>query len=198
MLDKMKPPTRRGILSFTSSIYDPLGFLSPFILRARMILQELCRLKLGWDERIPEEQYVKWIKWVSDLEKVVSFRIDRCIKPEDFGPISDAHLHHFADASEKGYGTVTYIRLENKSGRVHCTLLLSKARVSPIKPVTMPRMELTAATVAVRVYKMLRDELDLPLAESYFWTDSTSVLKYIRNENSRFHTFVANNFGGHS
>ncbi|KAL7881128.1 hypothetical protein SRHO_G00033820 [Serrasalmus rhombeus] len=67
-----------------------------------------------------------------------------------------------------------------------------KARVTPLKPTTIPRLELTAAALAVKVDVMLKKELQLPLADSKFWTDSTAVLKYIANEKIRFKTFVAN------
>lgn len=69
---------------------------------------------------------------------------------------------------------------------------MGKARLAPLKPITIPRMELTAAMVAGRMDKMWRKELQMQLQDSIFWTDSTSVLKYIGNETSRFRTFVAN------
>lgn len=84
--------------------------------------------------------------------------------------------------------------LKNTEHKVHRSFIMGKARVAPLKPVTIPRMELTAATVAARVDKMMQAELELavPLEPSIFWTDSTSVLKYINNETTRFPTFVAN------
>lgn len=88
--------------------------------------------------------------------------------------------------------TVTYLRLQNCNNVVNISFLLGKARVAPLKPVTIPRLELTAAVLAIRIDKMLREQLQLQLENSCFWTDSTSVLKYIRNENKRFRTFVAN------
>ena len=69
---------------------------------------------------------------------------------------------------------------------------MGKARVAPLKPATIPRMELTAATMASRMDTLLRKELQMELADSVFWTDSTSVLKYINNKTARFRTFVAN------
>ena len=74
----------------------------------------------------------------------------------------------------------------------HCSILFGKSRVAPLKPVTIPRMELTATTLAARLDKHLRRELSIPIHETVLWTDSTLVLQYIRNESRRFQTFVAN------
>lgn len=189
---KSMPVTRRGILSVVSSIYDPLGFLSPFILPAKIIVQSLCRLKLTWDEEIPEDMASRWLAWLSDLSKFASFSVRRCIKPEGFGPVTSAQLHHFSDASERGYGVVTYLRIKNSHGQVHCSFLLGKARVTPLKPFTVPRLELTAATIAVKMDKLMKRELRMDLKESVLWTDSTTVLRYIDNDGARFKTFVAN------
>lgn len=82
--------------------------------------------------------------------------------------------------------------MQNSNNVVHVAFLMGKARVTPLKAVTIPRLELTTAVLAVRVDLMLRAELQIPLQESVFWTDITSVLKYIKNEDKRFHTFVAN------
>ncbi|XP_064638263.1 uncharacterized protein LOC135494281 [Lineus longissimus] len=195
-VDKDKMPARCGILSVTSSVFDPIGFLSPFILKAKLILQDLCRLKIGWDDDIPEEHLSKWQRWLSDLPKVSNFKTDRCVKPKDFDNIVSSQfssqLVHFSDSSEVGYGVMSYLRLVNGDGRIHCCLLLNKSRVAPLKHITMPRMELAGATVAVRVDRMLRKEIDLPVDRSILFTDSTAVIKYIRNRGTRFKTFVAN------
>lgn len=184
--------TRRGILSVVGSVYDPLGFLAPFVLPAKLIMQELCRKNLGWDENIPQTVSQWWTVWLADLKKMTEFRVDRCMKPASFGQIINAQLHHFSDASESGYGTVSYLRLENNDKEVHVAFMMGKARVSPLKQVMIPRLELTAAVLAVKVDRMLRNELQLQLNQSIFWTDSTTVLKYINNETKRFRTFVAN------
>ena len=189
---QQKPLTRRGILSMMSSIYDPLGMLSPVILPARNILQELCRRRTGWDDAVPEHLAQEWSKWMEELHQLTDFGVDRCFKSPEFGEAVESRLHHFSDASETGYGTVSYLVQKNSSNQIHCAFVLGKARVTPLKPTTIPRLELTAATLAVRVDVMLKKELQLALSDSVFWTDSTAVLKYLANENIRFKTFVAN------
>ena len=187
-----KPLTRRGILSTVGSFYDPLGILSPVIFTAKRILQDLCRKGLGWDDAIPASAAQEWRDWVKELQTLDGFRTSRCLKPPNFGEITSAQLHHFADASEEGYGTVTYLLLHNHQGLAHRAFIMGKSRVAPLKTVTIPRMELTAAVVAARMDKLWRRELRMELQDSVFWSDSTSVLKYIKNETSRFRVFVAN------
>ncbi|XP_051784871.1 uncharacterized protein LOC127528375, partial [Erpetoichthys calabaricus] len=187
-----KPATMRGILSVVSSVYDPLGFLAPALLPAKLILRDLCKEKFGWDEQVEVKHIQKWKKWMDDLQLLVDYKVNRCFKPTGFGTIKTAQMHHFADASEDGYGTVTYLVLTNEEGKKHCSFLMAKSRVAPLKQVTIPRLELTATVVAIKMDKMLKGEFQMPLEESTFWTDSTTVLKYISSESTRFKTFVAN------
>lgn len=92
-----------------SSLYDPLGFLAPFIMTAKLMLQELCRRNLKWDERIPRLFSKQWSDWLSDLQRISGFKVARCIKPQDFGTSITAQIHHFSDANQAGYGTVSYL-----------------------------------------------------------------------------------------
>ncbi|XP_071150422.1 uncharacterized protein [Mytilus edulis] len=163
---KDKPATRRGILSMTSSVFDPLGFLAPFCLVGKSILQELCRLGIGWDDAIPQVLSEKWTQWLCDLEKLSEFKVNRCLKPSGFGEIVAADLHHFADASEIGYGVVSYLHIKNEEGNTYCSFIMGKSQVTPLKQVTIPRLELTAATVAVRTNKMILKELEIPVQRS--------------------------------
>ncbi len=130
--------------------------------------------------------------WLEKLHQLEDFKVCRCLKPSNFGDIASAQLHHFADASNDGYGTVTYLLLHNIDQQAHCAFIMGKACVAPLKSITIPCMEKTASVVASRMDKMWRKELHMQLQESVFWTDSTSVLKYIRNETSRFETLGAN------
>lgn len=187
-----RPFTRRGLLSVVGSVYDPLGILSPVVLPAKTILQDLCRLKLGWDDDLPEHIKKRWSDWLASLPALENFSFPRCLKPEGFGDYGFAQLHHFADASEYAYGSVSYLLMRSASNKLHCAFMMGKSRVAPLRPPTIPRMELTAATVAVKMDGVLRRELQLDLDQSMFWTDSTVVLRYLQNETTRYRTFVAN------
>ena len=187
-----KPATRRGILSSISSIYDPLGLVSPFLLTGRSILQELCKDGANWDDPVSEEMKGRWEKWKSDLLNLSHLKIPRCYKPDDLGPVANAQLHHFSDASQKGYGQCSYLRLTDKNNQVTSALVMAKSRVVPTKAITIPRLELTAALTSVRVSEFLNKELTYESVQNFYWTDSRVVLGYVVNESKRFHVFVAN------
>ena len=187
-----KPLTRRGILSTISSVYDPLGFLAPVILTGRQILQSLCRDKPDWDDPVPEPLRHSWEKWRNSLHHLEKLKIQRCYKPHAFGELTSVQLHHFSDASDHGYGQCSYLRLTDDTGRVHCSFVMGKARVTPLKPVTIPRLELTAALLSVRISASLQEELEYDQITEVFYTDSQVVLGYIKNDARRFHVFVAN------
>lgn len=188
---KEKTITRRGILSTVASVYDPLGFLSPYILTGKGVLQKMCKQGVGWDDPLPPELQPRWEAWLRDLENLPEIQIPRCFIPESLGAVQKIELHHFSDASNSGYGQCSYIRVVAEE-QVHCALVMGKARVAPINIITIPRLELTAATVSAAVSKLLREELELKIDQEFFWTDSQVVLGYIKNEARRFHVFVAN------
>ena len=189
---KDKPITRRGILSIVSSVYVPLGFVAPFILPAKRLLQDLCRKSLGWDDLVLNEDLACWKNWLRDLPKLESLRVECCLKPANFGEITSSQIHHFADACQFAYGAVSYLRVTNGQGDIYCSFLIGKARLSPLKQLTIPHLELSAAVVAARLDRMLRQEIDMQVDESVFWTDSSCVSGYISNDSRRYHTFVAN------
>lgn len=187
-----KPFTRRGILSTVSSIYDPLGFIAPVILSGKRILQELTRDNIDWDEPVPELLHQQWEKWVCTLPSLENLHIDRCYKPRDFGEVSTAELHNFSDASCHGYGQCSYLRLINSQHQVHCSFVMGKARVAPLRSITIPRLELTAALLSAKVSSVLKRELEFTQMKETLWTDSQVVLGYLNNDARRFHVFVAN------
>ena len=119
-------------------------------------------------------------------------RIPRCFKPEDFGVVKRVELHHFSDAIMTDYGQSSYLRLVDDNDKVCCSLVLGKARVTPLRQISIPRLELTAAVLSVRIADVLKNELQYDNITEYFGTDSKVVLGYIANDARRFHVFVAN------
>lgn len=189
---KDKPTTRRGILSTISSVYDPLGAVSPVILVGKQILQALCRQNVNWDDPVPDDILPLWEKWRTELPLLEKLTFPRCLKPTDFGDPASVEIHSFSDASDNDIGQISYLRTINHSGEVHVSFLLAKSRVAPLKPISIPRLELTAAVVSVNVASMLKSELDIDDIQCYYHTDSEIVIGYINNDARRFHVYVGN------
>ena len=113
----------------TSYIYDPLGIISPVVLPAKKLIQDLCKQGLSWDEKIGVEEAVRWEKWLSELPKLSEISLARCLKPADFGIANVTELHHFADASQIAYGVVSYARfVGEEKNAVHCSFLVGKSQ----------------------------------------------------------------------
>ena len=186
-----KPDTRRGLLSTTASLFDPLGLVAPVLLVPKLIQQELCRRELTWDEPIPAELVEDIRAWRSDTALLSELKIKRVYQD---GASKDykRELHVFCDASESAYGVAVYLKSVGVGHEgVSVTLVVGKARVAPIKSISIPRLELTAATLAAKTSKFVLQELDHSDIEVYFWSDSMTVLHYIRNKATRFKVFVA-------
>ena len=118
--------------------------------------------------------------------------ITRCIKPKIFGEAIHCSLHYFSDAYETGYGMSAYIRLINAEGVVHCSLLVGKSRVAQLKFLSITRLELTAATLSVKVSRIIKEEIDVHINDEIFWTNSQIVLGNINSDVQYFKIFVAN------
>lgn len=183
--------SRRAMLSFVSSVYDPLGLISPILLPGKILFQEATRLKISWDNDVPMNLFDRWKSWSNSLSLLDRLRFDRCVLPRGFEN-GVCELHHFSDASSLAYGSCSYLRVINEEGKLHVSLLASKCRLAPLKQTTIPRLELCAALSAVQLDQLMRRELDIQFVDSYFWTDSQIVLAYIANEKRRFKVYVSN------
>ena len=179
-------------MSAAYSLFDPLGFIAPYTMKAKLLLQTLSRKRLGWDETLQETDKEQWKRWLDDLPKLHEIQVDRCFKPKGFGEVKEVQLHLFSDASRQGYAAAAYLRLKDVTNQVHCAFVMGKARLAPIREISIPRLELSAAVISVRLSKIIREELDMTIDRVCYWTDSTSVLKCINNESKRFHTFESN------
>ncbi|XP_068246538.1 uncharacterized protein [Palaemon carinicauda] len=189
---KDNPFTRRGLLSTISSLYGPFRLLSPIILPAKKLLQELCHVEsLDWDERIPDEPAERWQHWIQGLHLLEQLSIPKCFKSSWFGNVTGSSLVLFSDASTFGYGVAAYLVLHD-GNQVQSNLVMGKSRVSPKKVVNIPRLELTAATVSVKVAQHILKELEFTVGKVVYYTESTTVLHYIHSNTERFPVFVAN------
>lgn len=188
---KPRPPTRRGILTVVSSIYDPLGFLSPIVLPVKRLLQSLCKdPKLDWDDMVSEEQQDWWKEWLTQLPMLDGLSVKRCIM--ESGQSSDVEAHVFCDASTQGTAASVFLRMPRVEGGYHTSFLLGKARVPPSTTVvTIPRLELTAAVLAVKLASTAQTEMNV-VKRVYFYSDSQAVLKFINTDTQRQPIFIAN------
>ena len=185
-----KLTTRHQMLSMVSKIYDPIELTALFLKR---ILQELCRSNFTWDGAVSDDYIVECQKWKKELHLLEYLKMERCFKLSKFGRVIGCSLHHFSDASQDGYGQVTLLRIVDEKGYITCSLVMAKSRAPPTKFVSIPRLELTAAALFIKVSTMLRRKLAIhPTIKEYFWTDSEVVLGYVSNDPKRFKIFVAN------
>ena len=139
--------TKRDVLQTSSQIYDPLGWVTPVTVRAKILLQEIWQAKLTWDEPLPKEITDSWLTILPDLMKLPRFTISRIYL--SMPVTSTCHLYAFSDASTKAYGAVVYICQNQET-----SLVMSKSRVAPIKTITLPKLELMAAVMATRLVQL--------------------------------------------
>ena len=188
---KEKQFTRRGLLSIVNSIYDPLGFVAPVTLEGRLLVRELTTGTVKWDDPIEDEKKVKWNAWVSSIEALNNLMLPRCYTDSSLETATRMEMAIFCDASVVAIGAVCYLRVFY--GTVCKTgFVMAKSRVAPKPAHTIPRLELCAAVLAVEMAETINKEIDIPLQETMFYTDSNVVLGYINNTSRRFYTYVAN------
>ena len=186
--------TKRGVLSRLSMVFDPLGLVSPFVLRAKILVQRLWAMKLDWDQPLSGSELSEWNSWLAELHCLEQVEIPRCYKQaaEVSAAESRCQLHVFCDASELAFGAVAYFRLSSADGGHSTCLVMSRTRLAPLKKLTIVRLELQAAVLGVRLADVIKRETTYSIDETCYWTDSAVVLQFLQNESRRFHTFVSN------
>ncbi|GFU95152.1 integrase catalytic domain-containing protein [Trichonephila clavipes] len=181
--------TKRMVLSTIARIFDPLGLLGPIITWAKIFMQRLWLLELGWSDERPFKEEKEWRRFIDSLKSVNNISIDRCIVIHRAESIE---LHAFSDASEKAYGSSIYLKSISALGEVKVCLVSSKSRVSPLKQISIPRLELCGAVLAAKFIKEVKEALNLQITAVHFWSDSTIVISWIHRESRELKTFVAN------
>ncbi|XP_003370011.1 Pao retrotransposon peptidase superfamily [Trichinella spiralis] len=191
-IDEKKEYTKREVLSTASRIYDPLGYLTPFIIRAKTLIQELWQRGLHWEDPLPDDLKTTWTRWITEWKKIENVRIPRCLIEIPMKNIIRLELHGFSDASEKAYGGAVYIRMIDIEGKGVIKLIVAKSKVTPLKSVTLPRLELVAALVTAKLISHVKQVIDLNIDRVCCWSDSQITLCWIRNVARTWKPFVKN------
>lgn len=185
--------TKRVILSCIARVFDPLGLISPFIIVLKILFQEVWKLGLTWDEMVPADIRQRFSTWSEDLLSLQEITIPRCFVSLSWSEKQKVECHCFSDSSLKAYGAVVYLKVIESDGSTSVSLVLSKARVSPLKPVTLPRLELLGAVVGAQLIRSVMNTLKLPEGTKYYcWTDSMIVMQWIRSDPVKWKMFVSN------
>jgi hypothetical protein len=174
------PVTKRSLLKITAKIFDPLGLLSPFIVRLKCLFQVVCVEKMGWDDPLEGNVLDEWNRAIGELECLNAVRIPRCYFDSQ-SPPTETQIHAFSDASNTAYAAVVYTRSSYENGNVQVRLVASKSRVAPIKKQSIPRLELLGAVILARLVNTLKRSIP-GHCRIFYWVDSTTVLCWIKND----------------
>lgn len=175
--------TKRLILSVMSQVFDPLGLINPCVLMAKIMLQKLWASKITWDETVPAEIQTLWKKFTNSLLCLNNLRIPRYVLTYDYPSVIE--IHAFSDASTQAYSACIYTKSITSSNKVCVHLVTAKSRVAPLKPATIPRLELCGALLAARLAEKVKQSFRLQIKTVTYWCDSTIVLGWIKS--AKFH-----------
>nr|XP_012145736.1 PREDICTED: uncharacterized protein LOC105663123 [Megachile rotundata] len=182
-------PTKRSLLSRVARLFDPLGWLAPVVVLTKMLIQTTWLQQLEWDTPLAPTEATTWINILDDLPVLEAVKIPRWFI--GFTPEGNVELHGFADASERAYGAVIYLRTV-QNGKISVSLVQAKTRVAPLKRVSLPRLELCAAALLAKLSVHVKMVLGLQAVPTFHWSDSTVTLAWIRGHPTKWATFVAN------
>ena len=184
----------KGIaLSKINSIYDPLGLITPFTIKAKMLLKNLWKRGFRWDEDIDGPERELLITFLVSMFRLENIYFNRSVKPEN--AIGNPVLVTFSDASNAAFGACSYFQWEVEGGLYESILVASKSRVSPLKSLSIVRRELCAAVLGVRLANLIKEEVRFEISKEVFIVDSQVVRSMIKRHSYGFNTFVAVRIG---
>ena len=183
--------TKRSLISLASKLFDPLGFIGPFTIRAKIMFQQLWSKGIQWDESLDEEINIEWQKWKEELKSLKELEVPRCFYAE-LDKVTEVQLHGFCDASTKAYGAAVYIRCKDNKDSTRTHLVMAKSKVAPTKRISLPRLELLAAYILAKLMKFVLDSLTINVQDMICWSDSQVVLAWISQSSQKWKVFVAN------
>ena len=185
-----KKISKRIVLKKIAKIFDPLGMMTPYVMQCKMILQEVWMSGTDWDENLEEDLRKRTLIWLSDLQYASSIHQQRVLmlNPEK---IQQSELHCFTDASERAYGAVIYLKLVYEH-EVVVKWVAAKGKVCPLESISIPRLELIAATLGAQMADKVRKALECKDIILRMWTDSMTVLWWITGRTRQLKLFVGN------
>jgi hypothetical protein len=184
------PVTKRKVTSDIARLYDPLGWISPSIIQAKILIQRLWLAGIEWDEELPSPLLEEWLNYREDLSQLTRFSLPRWTSHRSNA--KTVELHGFSDASNAAYAAVVYLRVIDEEGMIHVSLVSGKTRVAPIKQVSIPRLELCGAVLLAKLLVEIAEVLDVQKSNIHAWTDSEVVLAWLSSHPSRWKTFIGN------
>ncbi|GBL63550.1 hypothetical protein AVEN_31771-1 [Araneus ventricosus] len=161
---------------------EELEVLSPSCIE---IVQDLWTLGVDWDWKLPPKLRHKWQQRSSEAEDLTEIRIPRYYLGELDQEISIFEIHCFSDVRKTAYGTILYLRFVTRNNEIETSFICSKSRLAPLKSLTLPWLELTAALLSVSLAKQVSSRLQFD-ANIYYWTDSPISYYWIRGDSSGF------------
>ncbi|GBM73084.1 hypothetical protein AVEN_17668-1 [Araneus ventricosus] len=184
--------TKRSVLSTVARVFDPLGFISPFVVRVKKLVQEIWERGVDWDSKLPDDLRIKWEKWCCETGCLSDVRINRCYFSNWDGDAGGIEMHIFCDSSQVAYGAVAYFRWETTSGEVGVRFIMARSRLAPLKKLSLPRLELMGALVGAKLWKHLSVVFKSLVKRVVMWTDSEICLHWIKSSATEWKQFVSN------
>ncbi|XP_065675665.1 uncharacterized protein LOC136091879 [Hydra vulgaris] len=188
-------PTKRDVLSFTASFFDPLGLINPVIVRLKILFQQICISKIGWDCKINNDLLKVWQDICKDLGSVQSICVPRCyFFSKSSASCTRFELYDFSDASLKAFGCCIYLRCIFNENEQCSSLVTSKSRIASISKCTIPRLELKSCLLLATFISKVVKELSsiIPISKIKLFSDSYICLHWIKNSNKIYETFIQN------
>ncbi|GFY73457.1 uncharacterized protein TNIN_47261 [Trichonephila inaurata madagascariensis] len=194
LIDSLKQVknTKRSVLRISSKLFDPIGYIAVFTIRIKIILQEIWEGGFDWDEELGKNLRTKWEKWCKEVHSLVELSIQRYYFKADEAneEFNEYQIVIFCDASERAYGAIAYIRYKTNSD-FHVNFVSTKARVAPLKKLSLPRLELLATLIGSRLLETLRKVFKI--TNNYImFSDLTVALSWIRGYAKQWKPFVSN------
>lgn len=183
--------TKRTVLSYVQRMFDPIGLVGPVLVTGRAVFQDCWKARLAWDEPLTGPLAEKWESFLAAVTGIGAISFHRPMFPKGAVPGTE-ELHCFSDASQTAYGACVYLTVMD-AGFKRTALVASRARLAHIKTLTVPRLELCGAVMAVDLVRDVKEVLNLADNMTVAaWTDSKTVLSWLKSTDLALRMFVAN------